>query len=143
MAFAATKSVNQNQLFTSNVCGINARDANAAAIAYKFISGFRVSSVQQKGLNNSYVTRSCSQMQCSASLQQARNCRCHSVTIAFAVRSTQLLNMVATEVCTAVLYHMRHHNWTWHMLQLKVSFEINFSQAMYAVSMPKMQMQLL
>jgi len=46
-----------------------------AATTYILTSGFKVSTVEQKGFNNSYMTCCCSQMQSSASLQQARNCR--------------------------------------------------------------------
>ncbi len=50
---SATKRVDQSQVSTNDVCGVNPKDANAAAIAYPFISGFRVSTVEQKGGNNS------------------------------------------------------------------------------------------
>jgi len=51
VAFAATEGVDQNQSLTRNVCGVNARDANAAAISYLVIFGFRVSTIEQKCLH--------------------------------------------------------------------------------------------
>jgi len=75
VAFATKKSVDQHQLSAGNVCGVSAKDANAAAISYPLcISGFWISTIEQKGLEDSHTTRSCGQMQCSGSLQQARNC---------------------------------------------------------------------
>ena len=51
-----------------NVCSVNAKSAT-----YPLVSGFRVSTIEQKALNNIYVTLKCSLMQCSSSLQQACN----------------------------------------------------------------------
>ncbi len=88
--FAAKISIDADELFKNDVCGVNANNANAAAITYIVISGFNASTVEQHGFNNSCVTRFCSCMQRSVSLQQARNAGCHSVTIAFATRITPL-----------------------------------------------------
>ncbi len=54
------------------------------------------------------MTRYCSQMQCSASLQQAHNCRLPKSHNCFCHKEHTIANMTATKVCTAVFYHMRH-----------------------------------
>ena len=51
------------------------KDFVQADKTYTPISGLKVSTVKQKGLNNNYMISCCSLMQWSASLQQVYNCR--------------------------------------------------------------------
>ncbi len=95
VAIAATEIINQDQDFTSNVCGVNAKCAT-----YIFISGFRVSTVEQKGLNNIYMTRFCSPLQCSVSLQQARKCRLPQRQYLLLHKEHTTANMVAGKYCS-------------------------------------------
>ena len=90
VTFAAATRIDADELFASDVCGVYANTANAAAVTYMVISGFNVSTVERHGFSNSCMTRFCSCMQCSVSLQQTRFAGCHSVTISFATRITPL-----------------------------------------------------
>ena len=60
MAFTATKSTDPKQNFTSDVCGVNAKDANAAAVTYILVFGFRVSTIEQERLHILHLPFPCS-----------------------------------------------------------------------------------
>lgn len=66
-----------------------------AATTYTVNSGFKVSTTEQKGLNNSCMTRCYSQMQCSVPCNRHTVAGGHSVTVAFATRSTIVFSAVS------------------------------------------------